>query len=88
MTPVLVIGATGKQGGAVANLLLERGHDVTAYVRSPQSPAARALSANGARLAAGDLADADALGRAAADAEAIFGLSIPFGAGGKEQEVS
>lgn len=88
MASVLVTGATGKQGGAVANLLLERGHDVIAYVRSPESPAARRLSALGARLATGDLGDAAAMGKAAADADAIFGLSVPFGAGGKEQEVA
>ena len=88
MTTVLVIGATGKQGGAVAELLLKRGHDVTAYVRSPESPSAQALSASGARLVAGDLADPEALDRAARPVEAIFGLSVPFGSGGKDEEVA
>ncbi|MEU5727334.1 NmrA family NAD(P)-binding protein [Micromonospora sp. NPDC047738] len=88
MVAVLVTGATGRQGGAVADLLLERGHEVIAYVRSPESPAARGLSAKGARLAPGDLADAAALTKAAAAADAVFGLSVPFGAGGKEQEVA
>ncbi|MEV4822948.1 NmrA/HSCARG family protein [Micromonospora sp. NPDC049274] len=88
MTTVLVIGATGKQGGAVAELLLEHGHDVTAYVRSPESPSAVALAAAGVRLAVGDLADPQALANAAHGTDAIFGLSVPFGAGGKEEEVT
>ncbi len=88
MTTVLVTGATGRQGGAVAEQLLERGHAVIAYVRSPESPASQALAAKGARLAAGDLADAEALAKMAAEADAIFGLSVPFGPGGKAQEVA
>ncbi|GGO03012.1 NmrA/HSCARG family protein [Microbispora bryophytorum] len=88
MATVLVIGATGKQGGAVAELLLDHGHDVTAYVRSPEAPSARALSAAGARLLPGDLADLEALASAARGVDAIFGLSIPFGSGGKDEEVA
>jgi uncharacterized protein YbjT (DUF2867 family) len=88
VTTVLVIGATGKQGGAVADLLLEHGHAVTAYVRSPESPAARALAAAGARLVTGDLADAEALAVAAKGVDAIFGLSVPFGSGGQDEEVA
>ncbi|GAA2184991.1 NmrA family NAD(P)-binding protein [Micromonospora lupini] len=88
MTTVLVIGATGKQGGAVADLLLDHGHDVTAYVRSPESPSAVALATAGVRLAVGDLADARALANAAHGADAIFGLSVPFGAGGRDEEVA
>lgn len=88
MTTVLVIGATGKQGGAVVDLLLNRGHDVTAYVRSPESPSALALSTAGARLVTGDLADHEALGGAADGVDAIFGLSVPFGDGGKDEEVA
>ncbi|MEV6968683.1 NmrA family NAD(P)-binding protein [Hamadaea sp. NPDC051192] len=88
MTKVLVVGATGRQGGAVADLLLQHGHDVTAYVRSPEAPAALALAAAGARLAPGDLADPDALAAAARGVDAIFGLSVPFGAGGQDEEAA
>ncbi|RJL35672.1 NmrA/HSCARG family protein [Bailinhaonella thermotolerans] len=88
MTKVVVIGATGNQGGAVADLLLERGHEVVAYVRSEESPAARALRTRGARLAAGDLSDSDALLRACTGADAVFGLSVPFSEGGKDAEVA
>ncbi|MGC4756534.1 NmrA/HSCARG family protein [Micromonospora trifolii] len=88
MTTVLVIGATGRQGGAVADLLLQHGHDVVAYVRSPESPPARALSAAGARLVVGDLGDPVALADAAHGVDAVFGLSVPFGSGGKDEEVA
>jgi uncharacterized protein YbjT (DUF2867 family) len=88
MTTVLVAGATGKQGGAVADLLLQRGHVAVAYVRSPDASAARALADRGARLAVGDLSDPEALAKAVADVDAVFGLSVPFGPGGRDQEVA
>jgi uncharacterized protein YbjT (DUF2867 family) len=88
VTTVLVVGATGKQGGAVASLLLDRGHDVVAYVRSSSSPAAVRLAGAGARLAVGDLADPAALALAARKVDAVFGLTVPFGAGGLEAEVA
>ncbi|MEU4528463.1 NmrA/HSCARG family protein [Micromonospora ureilytica] len=88
MTTVLVIGATGRQGGAVADLLLQHGHEVTAYVRSPESPPAQALSTAGARLAVGDLGDPVALADAAHGVDAVFGLSVPFGSGGKDEEIT
>lgn len=53
--PVLVIGATGQQGGATARHLLGRGQAVRALVRDPDSPAAGALRRAGAALVTGDL---------------------------------
>jgi uncharacterized protein YbjT (DUF2867 family) len=41
---ILVTGATGQQGGAVARKLLEKGHRIRAMTRKPDSPAARALA--------------------------------------------
>ncbi|MFV2085721.1 NmrA family NAD(P)-binding protein [Micromonospora sp. LOL_021] len=64
---VLVIGATGKQGGATARALLERGVAVRALVRDASSDAARALRERGAELVRGDLDDPASL-LAAADA--------------------
>ncbi|MFE1956293.1 NmrA/HSCARG family protein [Streptomyces sp. NPDC059524] len=64
--PVLVIGATGAQGGATARALLSRGRAVHALVRTPDAPAARELAALGATPVQGDLDDEASL-RAAMD---------------------
>lgn len=70
--PVLVIGATGQQGGATARHLLERGRPVRALVRDPGSPAAGALQQAGASLAVGDLDDPASLRSAMEGAHGVF----------------
>jgi nucleoside-diphosphate-sugar epimerase len=62
---VLVTGATGQQGGAVARTLLARGHRVKALTRKPDSVAARHLVSAGADLVTGDLGDAASVLKAA-----------------------
>jgi len=52
---ILVTGATGQQGGAVARHLLKNGWKVRALVRDPDKEAARVLATNGAELVKGDL---------------------------------
>ena len=79
--PVLVLGATGGQGGAVAAALLRAGRPVRALVRDPASPRARQLSAAGAQLAAGDFTDHDALVAGMRAISAVFALTTPFEAG-------
>lgn len=71
---ILVLGATGNQGGATARALLSRGWTVRALVRDPGRPAARALEERGAELVQGDLADAASLRRAAEGAHGIFSV--------------
>jgi len=58
---VVVAGATGKQGGAVARGLLERGHRVRAVTRDPNSTQAKSLADAGATLVTASL---EALGYA------------------------
>ncbi len=70
--PVLVTGATGKQGGATARTLLADGHPVRALVRDPAAPAARALAEAGARLTIGDFDDPASLRTATAGTRAVF----------------
>lgn len=72
--PVLVTGATGNQGGAVARALLAAGRSVRALVRDPSSPAAARLDAAGATLVRGDLDDPGSLAEPAAGASAVFSL--------------
>ena len=75
--PVLVTGATGKQGSAVARALLSEGTPVRALVRDPQSARASAIEALGATLIAGDLNDKDSLIAAASGARAVFSIQTP-----------
>lgn len=70
--PVLVIGATGQQGGAAARALLSRGWEVHALVRDPAKPTARALAQAGARLVTGDLDDPGSLREAMSGAYGVF----------------
>lgn len=63
--PVLVTGATGRQGGATARALLANGVPVRALVRDPSTARARAVEALGAELVTGDLNDRDSVVRAA-----------------------
>ncbi len=58
---VLVLGATGTQGGAVARGLLAAGYQVRALVRDSSSSRAQALADEGATLVTGDLLDAASL---------------------------
>lgn len=70
--PVLITGATGKQGGVTAKKLLADGHPVRALVRDPAAPSARALAEAGADLATGDFDDPASLRAAATGARAVF----------------
>ena len=70
--PVLVIGATGQQGGATARALLARGWPVHALVRNADSPAAVGLSGAGAKLVTGDLDDPASLRAAMAGMHGVF----------------
>ncbi|OLT10083.1 NmrA family protein [Actinomadura sp. CNU-125] len=75
--PVLVTGATGRQGGATARALLAAGVPVRALVRDPDGGRARAVEALGAELVRGDLHDRDSVVRAAEGARAVFSVQMP-----------
>lgn len=76
---VLVTGATGRQGGATALRLVEKGHRVRALTRDIGSPAAKALAESGVELVRGDLGDRASLDRALAGVDAMFLLTTPYG---------
>lgn len=72
---VLVSGATGNQGGAVARHLLRRGKfPVLALVRDKNTPAAEALRQAGAGLVEGDLDDLSSLDRALHGVYGVFSV--------------
>ncbi|MER7079617.1 Uncharacterized conserved protein YbjT, contains NAD(P)-binding and DUF2867 domains [Saccharopolyspora kobensis] len=75
--PVLVTGATGKQGGATARALLAAGVPVRALVRDPSADKAKAVEALGAELVRGDLHDRDSVRRAAEGVRAVFSVQMP-----------
>jgi uncharacterized protein YbjT (DUF2867 family) len=70
---IVITGATGIQGSAVAHtfLPLPTWH-VRVITRTPSSPAARALAAAGAEVVQADLSDLNSLRRAFKDATALF----------------
>jgi uncharacterized protein YbjT (DUF2867 family) len=70
----VVAGATGKQGGAVARSLLDRGFRVRALTRDPQKPEAQALADQGAEVAQGDMEDRSSMERALEGAYGIFSV--------------
>src|SRR3712207_6050139 len=78
---VLVGGATGQQGGALARVLLERGHGVRAFIRRSDSPEAKELERLGAELAEGDFDEPSTLEEAARGTDALFIVATPFEAG-------
>lgn len=69
---VLVIGATGRQGGATARALLERGRPVRALVRDPGAPAMVSLRERGAGLVVGDLDDPASMRAALDGVDGVF----------------
>ena len=83
--PVLVLGATGTQGGAIARELLAAQITVHALVRNPLSDRAQVLSAAGASLVEGDLRDTASMTRAFADVEAVYAITTPFEHGADEE---
>ncbi|GMT98047.1 NmrA/HSCARG family protein [Corallococcus caeni] len=71
---VLVLGATGQQGGATARALLKDGWRVRALVRDPSTAKARELEAAGVELVRGDMGDRASLDRAVAGAYGVFSI--------------
>lgn len=84
---VLVLGATGHQGGAATRHLLDDGWHVRALTRDPNQHSARALSEQGAEVVVGDLLDPDSLRHAVRGAHGVFSVETPFEAGYEGEEI-
>jgi uncharacterized protein YbjT (DUF2867 family) len=78
---VVVTGATGRQGGAVARHLLSDGWWVRALTRKPRGKPARRLAALGAEVIAADMAIPTTLDTAFRDAYGVFSVQNPMTAG-------
>jgi len=83
---VLITGATGHQGGAVARQLLSRGHKVRALTRKPQGEAAKALASSGAEVVPGDLDDVGSLEKALRGTWGVFSVQNTWEAGVEGEE--
>ena len=72
---ILVTGATGQQGGAVARHLLKDGWEVRALVRDPNKDKAQVLLKQGAELVQGDIYDRASLDGALRGAYGAFSIT-------------
>ena len=77
--PILVTGATGQQGGAVARALIAKGQKVRVMTRHPEKAAA--LVKAGAEVVQGDLTNHAVLQLALRGVNGVFAMSTPFEAG-------
>ncbi len=75
---VLVLGATGRQGGAVVRALLTSGYRVVALTRNPASKSAIAFHNDGVRIVVCDMTHAASLAGTMIGVEAVFTMSTPF----------
>ncbi len=78
---ILVMGATGNQGGAVVRNLLPTGHRVRTLTRNPDSPKAKQLADQGVEVLKGDFADSDSLVKAATGMDTVFAMTTPYESG-------
>jgi uncharacterized protein YbjT (DUF2867 family) len=80
---ILVTGATGQQGGALARLLLKKKHEVYALIRSTksESPKAQNLRNQGAKLVEADLDKPDSLEQATSGIDSVFLMGTPVEVG-------
>jgi uncharacterized protein YbjT (DUF2867 family) len=72
--PILVFGATGRQGGSVAKALIKVRWPVRALVLDPSEPASIALRDAGAELVQGSFEDTDVIATAMKDVHGVFSV--------------
>ena len=77
-----VVGATGKQGGAVINFVLNdpelsKQYNLRGITREPNSEASKALISHGVEVVQGDLADQASMKKAFAGAQYLFFVTTP-----------
>lgn len=75
-TLILVVGATGLQGGAVANEALDKGFKVRILVRDKNSSKSQELIQKGAEAVVGNFDDSSSLENAMKNVDAVFSVPI------------
>lgn len=78
---VLVMGATGNQGGAVVQSLLPKGHHIRTVTRNPDSPKAKRLKEQGVEVLKGDFSGVNSIVDAATGMDTVYAMTTPFEAG-------
>ncbi|MCC7508000.1 MAG: NmrA/HSCARG family protein [Planctomycetes bacterium] len=84
---ILITGATGQQGGAVAQALLGKGFKLRGLTRKPDSDKAKALASKGVEIVQGDLNEEASLKRALKGAWGVFAVQNTWEAGVEGEEV-
>jgi uncharacterized protein YbjT (DUF2867 family) len=72
---ILVTGITGRQGGAVAHALLDKGYRLRGLSRNPQSDRSLAMSALGVKMLKGDFNDAASLDKTMEDVYGVYSMT-------------
>lgn len=76
---IVVLGATGLQGGSVVTALLASGaYTIRGVTRDPSSGSAQSLAAKGVQVVPGNLNSVDSLIAAFQGAYAVFGITLPW----------
>jgi uncharacterized protein YbjT (DUF2867 family) len=86
--PIAVLGATGQQGSATVDALLDRGLPVRAITRNVDSAAARALTKRDVAVVAADLETPESIRVAFEGAAAAFAMTSFTAPRGAEGEIS
>ncbi len=82
---ILVTGATGRQGGAVLNHLLQNNFKVKALTRAPESIPAKLLAAKGVMVVKGDMSDPSSLLNAMKGCDGVFSIQNFFEYGAEKE---
>ncbi len=85
--PVLITGATGRQGGAAIRHMLDAGWNLRALTRNTNSDAAKSLAARGIELVKGDMEDRASLDTALKGVYGVYSVQDFWTVGAKREVI-